>query len=114
MFQPTLDRDVRLSPFQITVIQTALRDEIKKRTRSIDKAEASRAGGGKVFHNVLDEHYAARDAAREIIEILDVARTQIARQVKQRLQDEREERLTKALGIGPGETLRIDIEEEGA
>jgi hypothetical protein len=91
----TLDRDIRFSPLQIAVMQTALRDEVKKRTRSIEKAEANRAAGQKVFHNVLDEHHSARDAARECIEILEVARRQIGHQVAAKLRREAEDALGK-------------------
>lgn len=80
-FQPTTDRDIRLSASQIIVTQYALRDEVKRRTRSIEKAEAARAAGNTVQHNVLQSHYESRDAAREVLVILEVAAKQIAHRV---------------------------------
>lgn len=74
----TLDRDIRFSPDMIRVTQFALRDEIKRRTRSITKAEASRAAGNKIQENVLQEHYDALVTARATLEALEVARRQIA------------------------------------
>ena len=77
----TLDRDIRFTPWQIAVTQTALRDEIKKRTRSIDKAEAARAAGANYQAGTLQEHYDARDAARQVLENLEVARRQIGHKI---------------------------------
>lgn len=73
-------RDVRLTDDQLAVSIVALRDEIKKRTRSIEKAAATKAAGGTIQHGVLDEHYARRDAARSALEVFEVARAAIKRQ----------------------------------
>jgi hypothetical protein len=81
----TTDRDIRFSPFEITITQLALRDELRKRERSIAKAEAARAGGQKVQEGTLQEHYEAREAARRILENLEVARKQIAYQIAERV-----------------------------
>ena len=81
MTEGTLDRDVRFSPEQITFTQGALRREIRRRTKSIEKAEASRAAGATIQHGMLDEHYRAREAARAVLENLEVARKQIAHRI---------------------------------
>lgn len=75
----TNDRDIRFTPAQILVTQQALRSEIKLRTRSIKKAEASRRAGGTVQHNVLESHYEAREAATQVLGNLEVARIQLQR-----------------------------------
>lgn len=80
----TLDRDIRFTPEQITVAQYALRDEVRKRTRSIERAEANRAAGATIQNNVLDEHYRARTAAQEVLDNLEAARKQIARRIADR------------------------------
>lgn len=79
--EPTLDRDIRFSVDEIRVTQYALRDEIKRRTRSIEKAEAAQSAGGRVQANVLQSHYADRDHARAVLAALEVARQQIARRL---------------------------------
>jgi hypothetical protein len=77
----TLDRDIRVSPEQIRVAKFALRDEIKRRTRSIEKAEAARSAGQTIQSGTLDGHYRDRDAARSLLEVFDVAEQQLARQL---------------------------------
>ena len=84
MFEPTLDRDVRFSEEQITFTLFAVRGEITKRTRSIAKAEAARAAGATIQHNVLDEHYRALTACNQVREKLEVAKRQIGHQIAAR------------------------------
>lgn len=81
----TLDRDIRFTPWQISVTQHALRDEIKRRTKSIEKAEAAREAGRSFQAGTLQEHYSARDAAREVLASLEVARRQIGHQIEAKL-----------------------------
>jgi FtsZ-binding cell division protein ZapB len=85
MFEGTLDRDVRLSPDEIIFLQVAVRDELRKRNRSIRTAEASKAAGNKVQYGTLDEHYRARTALQSTLEKLDVAQRQIQHRIKARL-----------------------------
>jgi hypothetical protein len=77
MFEPTTDRNVRLSVGELQAIRWALRDEITKRRRSIAKAEANRAAGGRVMHNVLDEHHTVLRDALQARTIVEVALSQI-------------------------------------
>ena len=77
----TLDREIRFTPWQIHVTQGALRDEIKRRSRSIKTAERNMAAGAKVQQNVLQEHFQALETAREVLTNLTVAERAIARQL---------------------------------
>jgi hypothetical protein len=80
MFQPTTDRDVRLSDDQMKYLDFAIRDELKRRRTSIKRAEANRAAGQTIQHGTLDEHHKAVAALLEAREIFDVARRQIRHQ----------------------------------
>lgn len=77
----TTDRDVRFTSLEISVTQRALRDEIRKRTKSIEKAEAARRAGDTIQHNVLESHYRERAAAKSALDNLEVARRQIAHRI---------------------------------
>ena len=77
----TLDRDIRFTTLEIAVTQRALRDEIRRRTRSIEKAEAARRAGQKVQQNVLQSHYTERAAAKSALDNLEVARRAIGSRI---------------------------------
>lgn len=77
MFEPTTDRDVRLSIGELGVIDKALRHEITRRERSIRNAENARAAGARIQHNMLDEHITALRDARQARTIIQVALSQI-------------------------------------
>lgn len=78
-WSPTTDRDIRFNASAIWITTVALREEVKRRTRSIEKAEASKRAGNTVQYGTLDEHYKARAAAREVLDALEVARQNLAR-----------------------------------
>lgn len=67
---------VTLSKDQVSFMTYAVRDEVKRRTKSIERAEAARARGDKVQHNVLDAHYAALGTAKTLLADLRLAATQ--------------------------------------
>jgi hypothetical protein len=75
----TTDRDIRFNEEQMRLTAVALRAEILKRNRSIEKAIAAQAAGATIQHNTLDHHYKMRDVAKQVMENLRVAEQQMER-----------------------------------
>lgn len=81
MHETTLDRDVRLSPDDIKVLQGAVRYRMKQVQRSIATAEKNKATGGTIQHGTLDRHYDERRDLMQTWDKLEAARKAIARRL---------------------------------
>lgn len=77
----TLDRDIRFTPEQITRTADAIKRRVRTLNKSIESALAARAAGATVQDGTLSRHYAERDDLKLVLDNLEVARLQIARQI---------------------------------
>ena len=101
----TTDRDVRITEDELRCLSFALRDEISKRRKSIERADANRRAGATVKHGVLDEHHRMLAAALSLREKVRVAQEQIEHHQRN------ERALTEAFGP-PGHVTRIDLPQD--
>ena len=78
-----LTREVRLHIEQLHQLDDLLRREIRRRTKSIETAQANAAAGAKIQHGTLGAHITARKRAQATREAVQVAIKQIQWQLVQ-------------------------------
>lgn len=81
----TMDRDVRLTPEQITYLKRLCGNRLRELRRKIARADESRRQGNTVQLGTLQHHHTEYEALQQVADSLEVARQQIVRHIEAKL-----------------------------